>query len=109
MIKFKIYGITCQPTLLINWNYKMNVKLIHAKPTSFTKKETGDLITGTSLLFLNEQTGETYRHFVNDENPKGFEPKQLAKIIGKELEISTNVKTFLGNSRVVLDKIVELV
>jgi len=91
-----------------DWTIIMQVKLISALEKEFTndKKE---LVRGWNLTFLNEQSGETFRHFVNNDNVKGFDPKQIAKISGKNLEISTNAKTYLGKTRVVLDKIVELV
>lgn len=68
-----------------------------------------ELIRGFSLGFLNEQTGEFVRHFVSQDNLKGFDPEQLAQIRGKKLEISTSVKTFNGKMRTVLDKVVQLV
>lgn len=85
----------------------MTVKLIYASPKVFENQK-GDQVRGWQLVFFNQQTGETYRHFVNEENPKGFTEKQVAKISGIDLEISTNVRTFNGNAKVVLDKIVQL-
>lgn len=87
----------------------MTVKLISAKEKEFTNKKNNELIRGFDLLFLNEQTLETFKYFVSNDNLKGFEPEQICSIKGKDLEISTNVKTFDGKSKVVLDKIVQLV
>jgi len=86
----------------------MQVKLVHAKEKEFTNDKQ-ELVRGWNLTFLNEQSGETFKHFVSEGNLKGFDPKQIAKISGKNLEISTNAKTYLGKTRIVLDKIVELV
>jgi len=86
----------------------LTVKLIAAIEREFTNKA-GDLVRGWGLTFLDPTTGETSKHFVGSDNLKGFDPKQLATIKGPTLEISTNVKTFDGKSRVVLDKVVELV
>jgi len=85
----------------------LTVKLVAAIEREF-KNKAGDLVRGWSLTFLDQSTGETSKYFVGNDNLKGFDPKQLAKITGKDLEISTNVKTFDGKSRVVLDKVVEL-
>lgn len=80
----------------------MKVKLILAAEKEFTndKKE---LVRGFNLVFLNEKTGETFRHFVANDNLKGFDPKQISTIKGPDLDISTNVKTYLGKQRIVLD------
>jgi len=85
----------------------MKCKLIFGSEKEFTndKKE---LVRGFNLVFLNEQTGETTRYFVGNDNLKGFDPKQLAQIKGKDLEVSTSVKTYKGVSRTVLDRITEL-
>lgn len=86
----------------------MKVKLIFCKEKEFTNDKQ-ELVRGFSLVFFNEETGETVRHFVSNDNTKGFDPNQLSHIKGKDLEISTNVKSYQGNQRVVLDKVVELV
>jgi len=85
----------------------MEVKLVFGNEKEFTndKKE---LVKGWNLVFLNEESGETFKHFVSNDNLKGFDPSQIASIKGKTLEISTNIKTYLGKPRIVLDKIVEL-
>jgi hypothetical protein len=72
------------------------------------QNDKGETIKGKNLVFLNELAGETTKFFVSDDNLKGFDPRQLAIVKGKDLEISTNVKTYQGKMRVVLDKIVEL-
>jgi hypothetical protein len=95
--------------LKYEWKITMQVKLVFANDREFTNKESGQLVRGFDLVFLNEATGETFKHFVGHDNLKGFDPKQLATIKGKELEISTTAKTFQGKTRIVLDKIVELV
>jgi len=102
------FKVVLKKYLNYEWKITMQVKLIFADDKEFTNDK-NELVRGFQLVFLNEQTGETFRHFVNNDNLKGFDPKQLCKITGKNLEISTNVKTYKGNSRIVLDKVVELV
>lgn len=55
------------------------------------------------MLFLDPATGETKRHFVSNDNLKGYDPKMVAKVVGPDLEISTMVKTFNGKMREVLE------
>jgi len=86
----------------------MKSKLVFAQEKEFTNDK-NELVRGFQLGFLNEATGEYNRHFVNNDSLKGFDPKQIATIKGKDLEISTTVKTYSGKSRIVLDKIIELV
>jgi len=85
----------------------MQVKLITAIEKEFTNKKE-ELVRGFQLTFLNEETGETFRHFVGNDNLKGFSPDQLSTIKGKDLEISTTTKTFQGKTRIVLDSVREL-
>lgn len=85
----------------------MKVKCIWANDKEFTNDKQ-ELVRGFSLLFFNEQSGETFKFFVNNEDLKGFDPKQIAKVNGKTLEISSMVKTFQGKSRTVLDNIIEI-
>jgi len=82
----------------------MQVKLISVIEKEFTNDK-NELVRGMSLTFFNEQTGQTSKHFVSNDNTKGYDPKQLATIKGLNLEISTTVKTFNGKSRTVLEKI----
>jgi len=86
----------------------MTCKLVYATEKSFTNDKQ-ELVEGWQLGFLNEETGEYTRHFVNKNDLKGFDVRQLSTIKGKELEISTTAKTYQGKTRIVLDKIVELV
>jgi len=86
----------------------MTTKLIYAKEREFTDKEKNQLIRGWTLIFLDEQAGNTFRYFVASDDLKGFDPKQLCKITGKNLEISTAAKTFQGITKVKLEKIIEL-
>jgi hypothetical protein len=87
----------------------MTAKLIYAKEREFNDKEKNQLIRGWTLIFLDEQTGNTNRYFVSNDDLKGFDPKQLCKITGKNLEISTTAKTFQGITKIKLEKIIELV
>lgn len=87
--------------------FKMRVKLIKAIDREF-KTQDEKTIKGKTLVFLNETAGETTKFFVSIENLKGFDPKQLSQVNGPELEISTTVKTFQGNTRIVLDQITEV-
>lgn len=86
----------------------MTAKLIFAQEKEF-KNDKNELVRGFSLGFLNEESGEYNRYFVNNENLKGFDPKQISTIKGKSLEVSTTAKTYNGKTRIVLDKIVELI
>jgi len=85
----------------------MQVKLINMLEKEFTNSKQ-ELVRGFQLTFLNERSGETFKHFVGNENLKGFDPKQICKISGKDLDISTTAKTFQGKTRIVLDEIREL-
>jgi len=85
----------------------MNVKLILVQEKSFTNDK-GELVVGKNLVFLNEQAGETLKFFVGEKDLKGFDPRQLAVVKGKSLEISTMAKTYNGKTRTVLDKITEV-
>jgi len=85
----------------------MQVKLILAKDKEF-KNDKGEIVKGKTLVFLNELAGETLKYFVNDENLKGYDPKFLCTVKGKDVEISTTAKTYQGKTRVVLDNIIEL-
>lgn len=84
----------------------MTVKLILAAEKEFTNDKQ-ELVRGFNLVFLNEQTGETFRHFVGNDNLKGFSPKQICSIKGPDVDISTVVKTYQGKTRIVLEKISE--
>jgi len=81
----------------------MEAILIVAKETEFTNKN-NELVKGWNLIFLNEQD-EIKKYFVSNDNLKGFEPEMLAKVTGKTLLISTNVKTFDGRMREVLSSV----
>lgn len=107
MVTFKIVKIECNPKLVINWRFLMTVKLVHAHEEQFTTKK-NVRVEGWRLVFLNTQTGETYRHFVSNDNLKGFDEELICEVDGPDVEISTDVRTFDGVSKVVLDKIVQL-
>lgn len=83
----------------------MKVVLIWAAEKTFAN-DRNEEVNGYQLVFMNQANGETYRHFVNKDKPKGFTEAMVANIKGKELEISTTVKTYLGKSRTVLESIV---
>lgn len=80
----------------------MTYKLISALDKEF-KNEKGEIVRGTALLLLNPETGETRRHFVAQDNQKGYTPEMVAKITGKDVEISTIVRVFNGKMREVLE------
>jgi len=85
----------------------MTVKLIFAQEREFTNDK-DELVRGYTLVFFDPLTGNTYRHFVGNDNLKGFDPKQVAGIKGPNLDISTNAKTYLGKTRIVLEKVQEV-
>lgn len=81
----------------------MKAYLVAAVEKSFTndKKE---LVKGLDLLFITE-SDDFKRYFVSDDRLKGYEPEMLAKINGKLLNVSSEVKTYNGKMKEVLTSI----
>lgn len=85
----------------------MKVKLVFAKEKEFRNKEQ-EIVKGWQLVFLNTESGETFRHFVGNDNLKGFDPRQISEVKGLNLEISTDAKTYNGITKVVLSGVKEV-
>lgn len=91
----------------------MIVKILGYENTSYTKKDTGELVECLELHYSKKFKGEnSYGEAVGAEyiNAKAF-PEQFReivnakeKIIGKLASISKDTRTFKGNAYAVLDE-----
>jgi len=85
----------------------MTGKIIFAQEKEF-KGNDNAIVKGWTFVVLNETSGDTRKYFVSNDNLKGFSPELLATIKGKNIEVSSDIKSYSGKDRVVLDKVIVL-
>jgi len=85
----------------------MTGNITFAKEKEFTNNK-NELVQGWDLVFQDEETGESRKFFVSNDNLKGFDPKLISTLKGPRVEVSLNIKSYQGKDRIVLDKIIQL-
>ena len=84
---------------------KLTGKIVWVSEREFTNDK-NELVRGWYFSVLNEGTGDSRRYYVSNDNLKGFDPKLVSSVKGSTVEVSSDIKTYMGKDKIVLDKII---